>query len=642
MFGSPFSKTRKTLYVRRENTELEPQDVLLDSLAQEKQEERFNERKLEVQLSSKISKYLYACFLVLVTAFLLQAFYLQVFAGKEMQELAQKNTLRVLSRTPNRGVMYDQDMVRLVGNLASFDFVCDKRDVPESREGKEELLRELSSVFHRPFEELKKDFDKTPSPEILIKEHISHEELVLAETRRTEFQGCYVDETIAREYVEGKNFSHLVGYTAKTSPDELRNLQDYSVVDQIGKTGIEKAYEDRLRGVPGKTIVERDSSGAAIGAPKQIPGVPGQSVVLWLKSGLQKHLVSSLGQVFADTGARKGAAVALDPKTGGVLALVSLPAFDNNLFSQGVSAGAWAALLKDPSDPLFNRAISGIGFPTGSVIKPLVALGALEEGVITEDTSIFAPFEICVWNKYAKQDECFKDWKFHGQSDVKRAIAESVNTFFYIIGGGYENYRGLGAEKIKEYLELFGWGKPTGIDIPEEGRGTLPVFDRNWRLGDTYHLSIGQGPFAITPLQVASAFVAIANKGTLLEPQVVQKFLDKDKRLVEETHPQVVQSNFADPKNIEIVREGMRQTVTAGSATGFLDHLPVKAAAKTGTAQTGRKTADGKDYLYSWTVAFAPYDNPEIVLVAVVENIREGQVAALPVVRDALEWYFTK
>ena len=149
-------------------------------------------------------------------------------------------------------------------------------------------------------------------------------------------------------------------------------MEGYSVIDQIGKTGIEKSYEDRLRGTPGKTIVERDSSGTAIGEPRQVPGVPGQSIVLWLKSGLQKQLISSLEQVFADTGARRGASVALDPKTGGVLALVSMPAFDNNIFSQGISQKAWETLLKDPSDPLFNRALSGIGFPTGSVKSPLL------------------------------------------------------------------------------------------------------------------------------------------------------------------------------------------------------------------------------------------------------------------------------
>lgn len=640
MFDSPIFRKTTRLFVERTHTELEPQDVLLDTLAQEKKEERFDERKMEVALSSRISKGLYACSLVLGAVFLFQAFNLQVFAGDTMRELAQNNTFRVISRTPNRGVIFDQDMVQLVFNRPSFDFLCDKRDVPESREEKEKLLVALSSVFQRPLGELKEEFDKTFSPEILIKEHISHEELVVGETKTAEFQGCYVDETVTREYVDGTKFSHLIGYTAKTSPEELRDLQGYSVVDQIGKIGIEKAYEDRLRGTPGKTIVERDSSGAAIGEERQVPGVPGQGIVLWLKSGLQKQIVSSLEQVFANTGAKKGAVVALDPKTGGVLALVSLPGFDNNIFGQGISVKVWDALLKNPSDPLFNRAISGIGFPTGSVIKPIVALGALQEGIVNERSVLDTPLELCVDNIYTKIPECFRDWTYHGSADVKKAIAESVNPFFYKIGGGFEGFRGLGPIKIIEYFVKFGLGSPTGVDLPGEGKGILPEIDKNWRLGDTYHLAIGQGPFAMTPLQMTSAFVAIANGGTLLEPQTVWKFLDKDKKVVEVVQPQIIQSNVVGPENIEIVRQGMRQTVTAGSATGWLDRLPVQAAAKTGTAQTGRKTADGKDYLYSWTVAFAPYDNPEIVLVAVVENIREGQVASLPVVKEALEWYF--
>jgi penicillin-binding protein 2 len=642
MFDSPFSKETSKFTVRRSHTELEPQDVLLDTIAQERKEERFDERKIEVALSSRVSKGLYGCAFLLGVVFLFQVLNLQVVAGDKMRELAQNNTLRVIARTPNRGAIFDQDMVQLVFNRPSFDFLCDKRDMPESREEKEKLLVELSRVFQRPFEELKEEFDKTTSPEILVKEHISHEELVMGETRSRDFQGCYVDETVTREYVEGATFSHVIGYTAKTSSEELQSLQGYSVVDQIGKMGIEKAYESSLRGTPGKTIVERDSAGAAIGEPRRVLGIPGQGIVLWLKSGLQKQIVSSLEEVFADTGARKGAVVALDPKTGGVLAMVSMPSFDNNVFSQGISIKAWEALLKDPTDPLFNRAMSGIGFPTGSVIKPIIALGALQEGIVSEHTVLDTPLELCVDNIYTKIPECFGDWTYHGSADVKKAIAESVNPFFYKIGGGFEGFKGLGPVKIIEYFAKFGLGNRTGIDLPGEGEGILPEIDKNWRLGDTYHLAIGQGPFAITPLQVASAFVAIANRGTLLEPQAVQKFLDKDKSLIEEVQPQVAKSSFADPGNIEIVREGMRQTVTAGSATGFLDHLPVKAAAKTGTAQTGRKTIDGKDYLYSWTVAFAPYDNPEIVLVAVVENIREGQVASLPVVRDALEWYFNK
>src|SRR3989338_6681004 len=327
MFDSPLSEETSKFTVKRRNSELEPQDVLLDSLAQDKKEERFDERKIEVALSSRVSKGLYGCSLLLGAVFLFQVFNLKVVTGDKMQELAKDNTLRVLARTPNRGVIFDQDMVQLVFNRPSFDFLCDKRDMQESRLEKEKLLLKLSLVFQRPFEELKEEFDKNPSPEVLIKEHISHEELVVGETRSREFKGCYVDETVTREYVDGASFSHFLGYTAKTSPEELQSLQGYSVIDQIGKTGIEKSYEDRLRGTPGKTIVERDSSGTAIGEPRQVPGVPGQSIVLWLKSGLQKQLISSLEQVFADTGARRGASVALDPKTGGVLALVSMPAF---------------------------------------------------------------------------------------------------------------------------------------------------------------------------------------------------------------------------------------------------------------------------------------------------------------------------
>ena len=642
MLDSPFSKETTRLTVRRRNSELEPQDVLLDTIAQERKEERFDERKIEVALSSRLVQGLYGCSLLLGAVFLFQVLNLQVVAGDEMQELAKNNTLRVISGTPNRGVVFDQDMVQLVFNRPSFDFLCDKRDMPESRLEKENLLGELSLVFQRPFGELEEEFDKNPSPEVFIKEHISHEELVVGETRSADFQGCYVDETVTREYVDGTTFFHIIGYTAKTAPEELVVLKGYSVVDQIGKMGVEKAYEERLRGIPGKTIVERDSSGSAIGEPRQVPGVPGEHIVLWLKSGLQKQIVSSLEGVFAGTGAKKGAAVALDPKTGGVLAMVSLPAFDNNVLAQGISAKAWEALLRDPSDPLFNRALSGIGFPTGSVIKPIVALAALQEGIITGDTVLDTPLELCVKNIYTREPECFSDHAYHGSADVKKAIAESVNPFFYKIGGGFEGFKGLGPVRIVEYFAKFGLGSLTGIDLPGEGEGILPEIDKNWRLGDTYHLAIGQGPFAMTPLQIASAISAIANQGKLMEPQVVKSIVDSKRNVIQDFHPRIKVQDLADAKNIELVREGMRQTVKAGSAAGFLNNLPVKVAAKTGTAQTGRKTSDGKDYLYSWTVAFAPYDDPEIVLVVVVENIREGQVAALPVVRDALQWYFNK
>ncbi|MDP6704645.1 MAG: penicillin-binding transpeptidase domain-containing protein, partial [archaeon] len=257
-------------------------------------------------------------------------------------------------------------------------------------------------------------------------------------------------------------------------------------------------------------------------------------------------------------------------------------------------------------------------------------------------TSIFSPLELCVTNVYTEEDECFRDWEFHGTTDIRRAIAESVNTFFYTIGGGFEGRSGLGAQRIKDFLELFGWGEETGIDIPGEGKGILPTLDQNWRLGDTYHFSIGQGPFAIPPIQVAKAFVAIANGGTMYTPQAAQRSINTSGDTVEFFEPILEKENIIQKDTLAIIRSGMRQTVTNGSATHWLNVVPVKVAAKTGTAQTGRTTYDGKDYLHSWTVAFAPYEDPDIVFVVIVEDIQEGQMGTLPIAQDVFQWYFSR
>ncbi|TSC55620.1 MAG: penicillin-binding protein 2 [Parcubacteria group bacterium Greene0714_21] len=629
------------LFVKTGATELEPQEVLLDRLATIANVGLEGQR-LEVPLPLHTLRGLYVLFLVVGAVFLVKSFQLQVVEGSKLSLLAYQNTFREISVLANRGVIYDRDFVQLVANSPSFDLVCDKREMPLGTAGKEAVVKKVSELSKEDFEELKKAFNESPESQALLLADVPHETLVVLAANKGEFGGCEIQENARRAYLKGDAFSHLLGYTAKVSKEELETLGGYSFADQIGKQGVEKFYEPFLRGTPGKRILQKDASGAVVGEVKEFAPKDAKNAVLFADSGLQEAIVRELREVFYQTGTKKAAAVALDPQTGGILALVSLPSFNANAFSGGLSSKEWQALLKNPLHPLFNRAISGIGFPTGSVIKPLMGVAALQEGVITKDTVLFAPLELCVPNIFTKQDECFADWKFHGNSDLKRAIAESVNPFFYIIGGGYERFQGLGPERIKKYLELFGWGKPTGIDLPGEGSGILPTIDKNWRLGDTYHFSIGQGPFAITPLQVALAIGAIANKGKLMEPHVVEKITDSNKRVLETFKPKVMRENFVSAENLELIREGMRQTVTAGSATGWLDHLPVKAAAKTGTAQTGRKTLDGKDFVYSWTAAFAPYENPSIVIVVVVEDVREGQVATLPVVKGALEWYFNK
>jgi len=632
----------RNIYKKQGIDEIEVQEVLFDNLIQKKEGEEFSEQRMEIPLSSGILRVLYGAFLLIIAIVAIKSFDLQVLLANEMHEAAQQNAVRNIPLAPNRGVLYDSSFLQLAFNRPSFDFVCDKFNMPSTPKEKEDILKNASLILNISFVELKDEIQENLAPRILVQENLSHEELILLESRLSEFEGCSIQENIRREYIKGSLFSHLLGYTAKISAQEFLELQGYSVTDQVGKVGIEKTYEESLRGNPGRIVLARDAAGRIVEERETIPSQQGTSLVLWLNAGLQERIVESLQTVFAQTTAKRGAVVALDPSTGGVLSLVSLPSFDANLFTRGISQREWNDLLNNPANPLFNRAISGIGYPTGSVIKPLIGVAALEEGVISEDTSIFAPLEICVENIYTKEDQCFRDWTFHGTSNIIRGIAESVNTFFYIIGGGYEGFSGLGPVKIKEYIERFGWGETTGIDLPGEGKGILPEFDQNWRLGDTYHLSIGQGPFAVTPLQVASAFSAVANGGTLFEPRVVKEFVDEERNTLEVIGSNLRREGFVDAETLEIIRKGMRQTVTAGSATGWLDSLPVNAAAKTGTAQTGRRTRDGKDYLHSWTVAFAPIENPKIVLVVIVEDLLEGQIGTLPVARDALEWYFTQ
>lgn len=635
----PFLQKGKKFGIKR-GSDIEPQEVLLDRLARARQEQEDHmPGALEVPLSNLIFRTFLFSFALMLFLFGGKTLQLQLLSGEKLEAMAQRNAVKTIPQLADRGMIYDRNMQPLVLNVSTFDYVCDKRELPQGLPERSRILKDIASAISVSLSEIQKRFDATGEPETVLKTHLTQEEIVFLQTREVS-SACRVEENKVREYPYGPLLSHVIGYTAKVSSEELGGDQEYFVVEQTGKTGLEKTYEQTLRGIPGIIRMERDSSGEVIRERERTQSQAGSGLVLWLDLDLQKKLEEELFKTLANTGTKKAAAVVINPQTGGVLAMASEPGFDPNLFAQGITQKEWDALRLDSAKPLFNRAIGGFGYPTGSVIKPLVALQALEKGIIDEDTSIYAPLEVCVWNKYARRDECFRDWTFHGQSDVKRAIAESVNTFFYIIGGGYEGRQGLGPESIKEVLEKFGWNQKTGIDLFGEGQGVLPDINQQWRLGDTYHLSIGQGLFSITPLQVASAFGAIANGGQLLQPQMVRQVVDSQRNVVQEFSPQVLKNNLSDSKNLSVVREGMRQTVTAGSATGFLDALPVAAAAKTGTAQTGRKTAGGRDYLYSWVAAFAPFDHPDFLMVVVVEDVAEGNVASLPVARDVMQWYF--
>lgn len=619
---------------------IEMQEIILDQLARKKEKElKLSEKKIEVPLSRGIIKTILLVSIFIVAVLFGKTFQLQVLQGKEFLSQSEDNRLRTIFIKPERGIIYDRNLKPLVFNEPSFDLILDKRDFPQKKEEREEVFKKIAAVANKDYESLKKEINESKFNMVPVLENLDHSTLILLKTRINEFPGFRIEENTIRHYPEGANFAHLIGYTGKIDAQELKNFAGYSPNDYVGKAGLEKSYEEFLKGKPGKFQTQKNVYGKKIGDDAISRPEPGKGIVLWLDEELQNKVASSLEQTLRNSGGKSGAVVALDPKTGGVLAMVSLPSFDNNIFSQNMSSLQWQEISDDPNNPLFNRVFNGTGYPTGSVIKPLVGLAALEEGIITKETQIYSPLEICLQNPwYPEKKDCFADWKYHGASNLERAIAESVNTFFYQIGGGYENVKGLGAEKIKKWIELFGWGSKTGIDLPEEGKGILPDFENDWRIGDTYHFSIGQGPFSATPLQVASAFVAIANGGKIFQPKAVKEIVDTEKNVIQKIEPEVTRENFFQKENLEVVRRGMRQGVTSPDGSSYvLNSLPVKAAAKTGTAQTS------KSEIYdNWVTVFAPYDDPKIVLTVVIEDVPGMQAAALPVAKEVLNWYFSR
>ncbi len=623
MFGFRSRRYRKT-------QDIEPQEIFLDKLAQKREEEfGMSERKIEVPLSKKIIKGSFFFIIFIIIILFSVTFYINVFGKKKYTALSDDNKFIMYSIKADRGVIYDSKGNQIVSNKPSFDLLLNKKELPE-----ESVLREVSEILGYNYDEFRKEIDRLEGT-ILISENIDHETLILMESKK--FPGFYIENNSVRYYEDGSVYSDIIGYMGMGEKEEY-----------VGKDGIEKVYEDVLKKNPGKIKVERDVRGNILSKELVSYPEPGKSLVLWLDAGLQKKVQEALLAILEKTGAKKAVGVALNPKTGGVLALVSIPTYDNNLFTKGADQEALNELLIDKQEPLFNRAISGL-YPTGSTIKPLIASAALQEEIISYKKDIMCKGEIAVPHKYDPDITYYhKDWSTHGATDMRKAIAESCNVYFYTIGGGYKDQEGLGPTRIKKYVELFGWGNKTGVDIPGEADGFIPYPSwkeeekgEPWFDGDTYNLSIGQGDIGVTPLQVAVAYSAIANNGTLYSPKIVKEIVDDNKNVLEEISPEIIRKDFIDPDYLDIVRQGMRWAVTgenspqASSIT--LNSLPVDVVSKTGTAQTAITNV-----YHNWAGVFAPYEDPEIVLVVMIESVKDLQAAALPAAKDILQYYFTE
>jgi len=478
-------------------------------------------------ITNKRVSFIFMVFALGILLLIGKLFYLQILNGDKYESIAEENRIRIQEIKPNRGLIFDKNGEQLVENLPDFYLSVVAAELP----GEEEfiaILEKIEQIFSietsRKIAKIYKEgmiYHKVK----VVEEHVDIDKVVLFKIQCSDCPGIYIKDRSKRHYLSNNIFSHSLGYLGLVSQKDLDQYGNkYSFDDYLGKSGLEIYYENYLQGEKGHRKVEVDSRGKEHQVINSQLAETGDSLKLTLDFELQKKMYETVEAKLATLETNRAVAIAMNPQNGEILGMVSYPGYDNNLYVQGISSEDYKELIEDPDKPMFFRAISG-EYPPGSTIKPLMALAALEEGIITEWTQFnsVGGLEIGKWY--------FPDWMAggHGITNVKKAIADSVNTFFYYIGGGYEEFEGLGVAKITNYLRDFGLGKISGIDLYGERAGFLPskswkeeVKGERWYVGDTYHLSIGQGDILVTPLQVANFTATIANGGTIYEPRLVE------------------------------------------------------------------------------------------------------------------------
>lgn len=619
-------------------------------------------RSFDLNKLPKISL-IFTLFLFII---LVRTAWLQIVKGDYYYGLAEGNRIRIERIEANRGVIYDRNNQPLVRNVANFLLYFIPTDLPEDEAERNKIIKRVSEILGNiSQDEIKeklarvKDYSMESYQPLFIADNIEYDKAILLYLESDYIPGVVLSNRTRREYIEqplpgpilGKegeveasykkgasSLSHVLGYTGKISESELADYGDeYLAIDYIGKMGIEYFWENELKGIAGKKQIEVDALGKEKKIINQNLAEDGHNLVLSLDQELQNKIEETLNASLNRLNLSKAACVVMNPNNGKILAMVTLPSYNNNSFARGISQEEYQELINDPDDPLFNRLISG-EYPSGSTIKPVIAVAALEEGIISEYTSFNSVGGIKVGQWF------FPDWRAggHGITDVRRAIAESINTFFYYIGGGHKDFKGLGVDRIVKYGEMLGLNAQLGVDLAGEASGFLPsrkwkeeTKGEGWYIGDTYHLSIGQGDILVTPLQVANFTSFFANGGTLYRPYLVKQILTGNDELLRDVEPVIIRDNIINNYNIEIVRQGMRRTVTSGSAQS-LQSVGVAVAGKTGTAQWSTKHPS-----HAWFTGFAPYENPEIVITILIEQGGEGSTVAVPIAREVLAWYFS-
>lgn len=565
-----------------------------------------------------------------------KAFWMQVVQGASYQQRAEQNRLRHDTLNAKRGVIRDRSGVILAENVPSFDLRTVPWLLPKDMQAREEKLAKVGREIGRSVSDLEATIASStdPTKEITLARDISYDRAVAVNILFGDDPALHVFVGSKRKYpysAQISSLSHILGYLGGVSLKELSDPNsDYRQTDVTGKTGVEATAEDQLRGKHGEHVYEVDATNKVTSLVSNIAPVDGKDVMLTIDLRLQQAMDLALTTGMKKAHIDKGAAIAMDPRDGSILAIASLPAYDNNQFSGAVSSTGYRALLDNPAHPLLARAWAGI-YPSGSTVKPVVAAGALMEKIITANTTMNSTGGIKLGQTF------FPDWKAggHGMTNVRRAIAWSVNTFFYTVGGGHDPFIGLGVDRLTDWMRRFGLGQKTGLDLPGENAGFVPSKDwkenirhEHWYVGDTYNLSIGQGDLLVTPLQVASFTSTVANGGVIVTPHVMEGSIGSTVASATTT--------VASLDALTTVRLGMRDAVLYGSGRA-LSTFPIPVSGKTGTAQWRNDKPN-----HAWFTAFAPFDKPEVVVTVFLEEGVEGSATALPVARQILDAWYAK
>jgi len=574
--------------------------------------------KSESEKILTISYLAIAAFLLLI----IRLWQLQIVQGNEYRKSSETNRLRVITLPAPRGIIFDRNGVPLVKNSS---YYCASIIYGEFDRSK---VDSLSKVLHVTVEKIHEKINKNgmgPFTLIRLKQGLSFNEVTYIESRRSDFPGLIIEVDVSREYTYGNLGSHLIGYLGKLTPSQLRDPAFRDVPPQafIGQWGVEMLFDKKLRGNPGERIIEVDALGREIRLLQEKQPMKGEDITLSVDINLQKEAEKAFGE-------RTGALVAVKPKTGEILGLVSKPSFDPNLFARGINYHEWIAITQDKKNPMLNRALQS-QYPPGSTFKIITAIAALEEGVITPETKVncrgginYGRWHFGCWRKNG-----------HGVVSLHRAIVESCDVYFYEVG------RRLGIDKIYDYALSFGMGKETGLELVKERRGLIPNTKWKqekkklpWFLGETFNTAIGQGYVATTPIQMAVMTSAVANGGNIYKPTFIK-----------DANPVITGKAKVRPETLEIVKKALSGVVNDPGGTGWAAKSQLMSiGGKTGTAQVVAIKKDSH-YLpekfrdHAWFVAFAPVENPEIALAVFVEHGGHGGVAAAPIAMKAIEGY---